>query len=273
MKHIEWHNPANQTPPKGYRLLIPEEVDGRFNSQDCKAVRLYCEELEGWAGASPLITADFIRYSYAVPSDTPLPEGYALIDGQAWRLDGWTAHTPAAQYDVTGKAPMDPSIMVEVQYRNGTRCTAPMKQHYFGQLKSKDAEIIAWRIVEQAPEPKQETREYLTDKCKKLFQTIGYPSAKAELYKRGYTKVAHMPDEVLRTFVADMEELVVKGKVEDRDAGTGLHIPTEAIKTATSQLMDRIGSFYHELAQENQRLKNELADAQATLKSIRSLLP
>jgi hypothetical protein len=97
--------------------------------------------------------------------------------------------------------------MVEVMYRNGTRCIAPMKQHYFGQLKSEDAEIIGWRVV------------------------------------------------------------------EDRDAGTGLHIPTDAIKTATSQLMKRIGSFYHELARENQRLKNELADAQATLKSIRSLLP
>jgi len=51
------------------------------------------------------------------------------------------------------------------------------------------------------------------------------------------------------------------------------HIPTDAIKTASSQLVGRIESFYRELVDENQRLKNELADAQATLKSIRSLLP
>ena len=31
--------------------------------------------------------------------------------------------------------------------------------------------------------------------------------------------------------------------------------------------------IYRELKEENQRLKNELADAQATIKSIRSLLP
>jgi hypothetical protein len=150
MKHIEWHNPANQPPPKGYRLLIPEEVDARFNSQDCKAVRLYCEELDGWAGASPLITADFIRYSYAVPSDTPLPEGYALIDGQVWRLDGWTLHTPGNMMYVNSH--IQAYTVVEVQYRNGTRCTAQKRQHHFGQLKSRDAEIIAWRIVgQQAP--------------------------------------------------------------------------------------------------------------------------
>jgi gas vesicle protein len=266
MTRIEWHNPANQTPPKGFRLLIPEEVDGRFSSSNLSTVQYYGPSLRRWEGEG--VAGDVTDYSYAVPSDTPLPEGYTLIDGQVWRLDGWTLHTPG-EYPVTSVAA---DAVMEVQYRNGTRCTAQRRQHWFCTLKSKDAEIIAWRIVEQAPEPKQETREYLTDKCKKLFQMIGYPSSRAELYKRGYTKVAHMPDEVLRAFVADMGELV-KGKVEDRDAGTGLHIPTEAIKTATSQLMERIGSFYHELAQENQRLKNEIADAQATLKSIRSLLP
>jgi hypothetical protein len=122
-----------------------------------------------------------------------------------WRMNGWTAHTPADVMYINSHIQAD--TVMEVMYRNGNQCTAPMKQHYFGQTEDREAEIIGWRIV------------------------------------------------------------------ADRDAGTGLHIPTDAIKAASSQLMGRIESFYRELMEENQKLKNQLADAQATLKSIRAILP
>jgi len=107
MTHIKWHNPANETPPKGYRLLIPEEVDGRFNSQDCKAVQIY-RESEGWKETSAIITADCIRYSYAVPSDTLLPEGHTLIDGQVWRVEK-QASKPMTATEMLGQQSKSPS--------------------------------------------------------------------------------------------------------------------------------------------------------------------
>jgi hypothetical protein len=53
----------------------------------------------------------------------------------------------------------------------------------------------------------------------------------------------------------------------DAEESEGLHISTDAIKTASAQILGRIESFCRELVDENQRLKNQLADAQATLKA------
>jgi hypothetical protein len=198
MKRIPWHNPAQQTPPEGYRLLIPEELVYTLPS-----TILILTVFRKWVMPSNFTAK--VEHTYAVPSDTPLPEGYMLIDNDVWQMNGWMAHTPGDDMPVRCYAE---STEMEIMLRNGEVVKGPRRQHWFGQIPNTPcAEIIGWRIV------------------------------------------------------------------ADRDAGTGLHIPTDAIKTATSQLMGRIESFYRDLMDENQRLKNELADAQATLNSIRSLLP
>ncbi len=214
MKKIPWHNPAQQTPPKGYRLLIPEEVDGRFESHKLPTVKLWRNEAARWQCqvSQTRVAADSKTNTYAVPRDTPLPEGYTLIDGDVWQMNGWTAHTPNLNMDVIAEG-----TVMEVMLRNGEKVTGPRRQHWFGHLPSEPrAEIIGWRVVGEAPKP---------------------------------------------LMALDAEE------------SEGLHISTDAIKTASAQLLGRIESFYRDLVDENQRLKNELADAQAMLKSIRSLLP
>jgi hypothetical protein len=165
MKHIEWHNPAQQTPPKGYRLLIPIEVDGRFSSSKLPTVQYYSPSLRGWDGEGVTVAGDITDYSYAVPSDTPLPEGYALIDGQVWR-----------------------------------------------------------RIVEQAPEP----------------------------YGAGAFEMQSRHEEFVENFKASVRKVL-----EDHAKHIRLNMQ------ASIDL----------LRNDNQRLKCELADARATLKSIKSLIP
>ncbi len=105
MKHIKWHNPSNQTPPKGYRLLIPEEVDGRFKHHD---VMLWSGIRHYWKSASHLADVNLPTVNYAVPSDTPLPEGYALIDGQVWRVEK-QASKPMTATEMLGQQSKSPS--------------------------------------------------------------------------------------------------------------------------------------------------------------------
>jgi hypothetical protein len=152
MTSINWHNPARVTPLNGYRLLIPEEVDGRF--KNTRIVRIWSRATR-WKPASTLAEINNLGVTYSVPIETPLPDGYALINGQVWQLNGWTPHNPG------DKAPVDDliTIPIEVQYRSGERRTALAKQHQFGTFSMIPyAEIIAWRIVPEIDNQSAEHR-------------------------------------------------------------------------------------------------------------------
>lgn len=218
MKKINWHNPANATPPEGYRLLIPEEVDGRHRGE-VDVIICNPREEQPWTGPSDTLTAKIQGCTYAVPHQTPLPEGYAVIDGEPWQMDGWTLHTPGDVMYV--KSHIQADAVMEVRYRNGEQCIAPKRQHCFGQIKNTPgADIIGWRVVEQEKAP--ETK----------------PMTATEIMEQHYPK--------------------------DRAA--------DRAWAASHLMMQQLEDFRTVLA-ENQRLKNELADARATINAIKSLLP
>jgi hypothetical protein len=176
MKKIPWHNPAQQTPPEGYRLLIPEEVDGRFQNtpQRDNNVLVFSIRRHYWKPVNPLAGVDQLAVTYAVPNDTPLPEGYTLIDGEVWQMEEVPKPLMALDAEEQARKPITATEVIEMQ-------------------KVPASEQVAWDA-----------------------------------------RVAR----VLNPIIGKAFEVI-----------------------------------YRELKEENQRLKNELADAQATLKSIRSLLP
>ncbi len=177
MTKIPWHNPAQQTPPEGYRLLIPEEVDGRFKVDPeavTTSVILWSISRHNWKSASPLAEVDQLAVTYAVPSDTPLPEGYMLIDSGVWQMGEAPKPLMALDAEEQARKPLTATDVMEMQ-------------------KVPASEQVAWDA-----------------------------------------RVAR----VLNPIIGKAFEVI-----------------------------------YRELKEENQRLKNQLADAQATIKSIRSLLP
>ncbi len=176
MKKIPWHNPAQQTPPDGYRLLIPEEVDGRHRPKFGEETKVKLWRCSGkmWAYVSPLAEIQNHGVTYAVPSDTPLPKGYTLIDGEVWQMEEAPKPLMALDAEEEAPKPMTATEVMEMQ-------------------KVPASEQVAWDA-----------------------------------------RVAR----VLNPIIGKAFEVI-----------------------------------YRELKEENQRLKNQLADAQATLKSIRSLLP
>ncbi len=75
----KWHNPENFTPEnvgKKYRLLLPNEVDGRFIG----VAQSLLSRNGKWLSEG--ITGSFLNTTYRVPLSTPLPDGSVLqVDG------------------------------------------------------------------------------------------------------------------------------------------------------------------------------------------------
>jgi hypothetical protein len=198
MKKIPWHNPAQQTPPEGYRLLIPEEVDGRFNSKKLTTIRIYDAHRAVWTMSCYVIKADLLSMSYADPIDTPLPEGYTLIDGDVWQREEAPKPLMALDAEPMFKDPVEEFV------------------------KARNAEKPDTWLLGHNPEKVMTATEAM---------------------------VAQLQPELLTKWQEELRKVLFP-------------LIGKAFEVAHRELLD-----------ENQRLKNQLADAQATLKSIRSLLP
>jgi hypothetical protein len=248
MKRIPWHNPAQQTPPEGYRLLILEEVESPPTHKG-----MVLTIFKKWVALE--LGPVHPDCTYAVPSDTPLPKGYTLIDGDVWQMNGWTAHTPGALFDVTGKTPMDPDTLVEVMLRNGEKVTGPMMQHWFGRVPSEPrAEVIGWRVLDEAPKP------LMALDAHQLHPMFKDPVE--EFAKDRNAALNKGTDELLVGAMAAQPPHELLNKWQEELRKVLIPLMGKAFEAAHRELLD-----------ENQRLKNQLADAQATIKSIRSLLP
>lgn len=267
MKKIDWHNPANVTPPEGYRLLIPEEVD----DVRIKGALIFTV-FKKWVAVIEFVNK--LDRTYAVPQDTPLPEGYAVIDGEPWQMDGWTLNVPG----VTQTDHLDGNTCVEVIYRNTVTSGGSKKWHWFGVVpEDPGAEIIGWRVVEQEEQDVIDppTKPSLREEFAPIITELGIQTFRKELQTyRGYHKVSEIPVADRAKFKAHLESLLsARHHLADKfleNFKTSLKSVIKDFDKHTRVGMEASMEF---LKNENQRLKNELADAQATLKSIRSLLP
>lgn len=263
MKKIPWHNPAQQTPPEGYRLLIPEEVDSPPTHKG-----MVLTIFKKWVALE--LGPVHPDCTYAVPSDTPLPDGYTLIDGDVWQMNGWTAHTPGKsehQHQIPADCPM------EVMLRNGEKVTGPTWQHWFGQIPNEPrAEIIGWRVVAEGP-PTMGTEECAAQQAPKPLMALDaepmFKDPVEEFVKDRDAAMRKGTDELLVKAMTATEAVELQKELFKDQA-----VLQEELRKVLLPLMGKAFEAAHrELLDENQRLKNQLADAQATLKSIRSLLP
>jgi len=246
MKKIEWHNPANATPPEGHRLLIPVEVDGRFKGKaQVWTLGRQWTQPHTTGSAYP---AEKTAHTYAVPADTPLPEGYALIDGEPWQMDGWTLHNPAPGYNFQG---IHPGEKIRAMHRNGEIAERSMIDHWFGEVPgNRGREIIGWRFVDPKPTPSPEIWESPPVRAKPPLMALdAEEQSNKPMTATEAKELQKMPPELLTKWQEELRKIL-------------LPLMGKTFESAHRVMLD-----------ENQRLKNQLADAQATLKSIRSLLP
>jgi hypothetical protein len=232
MKQIEWHNPKGATPPEGFRLLVPEEVDG---GHEGKAL-MWRSGVEGrW---TEKCYAKSKTQVYAVPITTPMPEGYAVIDGEPWQLDGWAVNVPMVGAALLG---IPAERMMEVRYRNGNTARGPRAVHYFGRIRGigNMAEIIGFRFLD-------EETPVFTPRGEEKPMT-----ATDVLERRCPTEQRHMRveamTETLRQQCFDIQCVLNENVTLKRDLLIA--------------------------QQENQRLEQEMTDLKAIINDIRSLLP